>query len=119
MPPLKHRPGRDGQGFVAAVPGTAVHEGEMMTLTVNSSKLILTRWEGRVYAMNSECPHAAADLSRGALHRWKITCPEHEYCFDIRNGCITWPEDENYRLRMYEVKEEEGIVMVKIVGSRQ
>lgn len=118
MPLLKHRPERDEQGFVVAVAGAAVCEGEMTTIQIDGRKLILTRWEGRVYAINSECPHAAADLARGALHRWKITCPEHEYCFDIRNGRITWPEDENYRLRLFEVKEEEGVVMVRVMGER-
>jgi nitrite reductase/ring-hydroxylating ferredoxin subunit len=104
---------------VAVVAGSAVREGEMTAVSVNGRKLILTRWEGRLYAVNSECPHAAADLSRGSLHRWKITCPEHEYCFDIRDGRLTWPEDEYYRLRVYQVKQEEGVVMVKIVNGKQ
>ena len=111
MSRFKHRPERDEQGLVAAVPGAAVREGEMTTIQVHGRKLILTRWEGRVYAIHSECPHAAADLSRGALHRWKITCPEHDYCFDIRNGRLLWPADEHYRLRMFEVWEEVENVM--------
>ncbi len=106
------------EGFVASVPSTTVHEGQMTTVKVNGRKIILTRWEGKLYAFHSECPHAAADLSQGSLHRWKITCADHEYCFDIRNGRLTWPEDEYYRLRTYEVKEEGEMVMVRVDGKR-
>lgn len=118
---LKRRPAaeQDAQVFVATIPSTTVHEGKMTTAKVNDRKIILTRWEGQLYAFHSECPHAAADLSKGSLHRWKITCADHDYCFDIRDGRLTWPEDEYYRLRTFEVKEEGGVVMVKIVSSKQ
>jgi nitrite reductase/ring-hydroxylating ferredoxin subunit len=85
-----------------------------MVANVAGQRIILLRWEGRVYAVHSECPHAAADLAKGELHRWKLTCPEHHYCFDVRNGRLLWPEDEHYRLRTFEVKEEEGVVKVRL-----
>jgi nitrite reductase/ring-hydroxylating ferredoxin subunit len=107
---------RDGQGFLATLPGTAVREGELTPVHIKRRKLILTRWEGRVVAFSSECPHAAADLARGHLSRNKLTCPEHDYCFDIRNGRLLSPEDEYYRLRMFEVKEEGGTIHIRLSG---
>ena len=59
-------------------------------------------------------PHAAASLSDGSLSRWKVSCPDHGYCFDIRSGRITWPEDEFYRLKRYDVTVEAGEVRVKL-----
>jgi nitrite reductase/ring-hydroxylating ferredoxin subunit len=71
-----------------------------------------------LYAIDSACPHAAADLSRGTLRGWQICCHEHDYCFDLRSGRIVWPEDEVYRLRHYETKEENGVVLVRLTPSR-
>ena len=37
----------------------------------------------------------------------------HDYCFDVASGRLVWPDDEPYRLRRYDVKEEGGVVKVR------
>ncbi|HRQ36722.1 MAG TPA: Rieske 2Fe-2S domain-containing protein [Chloroflexota bacterium] len=104
----------DADGYFETVAAGAVQEGELTAVTINGRQLLLTRYEGRVHAFSAQCPHAAANLGDGWLSRFKITCPDHEYCFDMRNGRILWPTDENYRLKMFEVKESDGRVKVKM-----
>ena len=104
----------DADEFITVTQSDAVHEDEMTVAKVAGRKVILTRHAGRVYAFDSACPHAAADLSKGSLRSWQICCHEHGYCFDVRTGRIVWPEDEVYRLRRYETKEEDGTVFVKL-----
>jgi nitrite reductase/ring-hydroxylating ferredoxin subunit len=104
----------DADGFFETVAADAVREGELTAVTINGRKLLLTRYEGQVYAFSALCPHAAANLADGWLSRFKITCADHEYCFDVRNGRILWPADENYRLKLFAVKEEAGVVKVKV-----
>ncbi|MBK9051062.1 MAG: Rieske 2Fe-2S domain-containing protein [Chloroflexi bacterium] len=78
-------------------------------------RFILTRLDGQVYAFSSECPHASGDMSVSTISRkGRIDCPDHGYVFDIRSGRITWPEDENYCLRKYPVKEVDGVVWVQL-----
>lgn len=113
MPLFKRTPAGDAEGFVATVAASAVAENQMTVVRIAGKKLILTRHDGRVYAIDSTCPHAAADLSAGTLRAWRLCCGEHDYCFDIRTGLLVWPDDEPYRLRRYEVKEEDGVVMVR------
>lgn len=86
----------------------------MHRVRVGKRAILLIRWEGQLYAVDASCPHAAADLGKGELHRWKLTCADHDYCFDIRNGSILWPEDEFYRLKRYPVHEENGSVYVQL-----
>lgn len=114
MPILKRGGAARSDEFVSTVPAAGVREGEMTATRVNGRKVILTRHEGQLYAVDSLCPHAAADLSQGSLRRWRLCCHEHDYCFDLRTGRIVWPEDEVYRLRRYEVKEEDGVVKVRL-----
>ncbi len=105
----------DAAGFVGTgVAATAVQVDTLTLVKVNGQRIVLARWENELFAFSDDCPHAAASLSDGSLNRWKVSCPDHGYCFDIRNGRITWPEDELYRLKRYELKIEGGEVRVKV-----
>ncbi len=53
-------------------------------------------------------------MAEGELSRYKVTCPDHDYCFDICTGGLLWPEDEVYRLKKESVKVESGTVRVKL-----
>ncbi len=91
-----------------------IMDGEIFVVRIANRRVLLTRWEGQVVAVDNACPHAAAPLSDGVLSRWKLICPDHGYCFDIRNGRIVWPEDEAYRLKRYEAKEASGRVFLRL-----
>ncbi len=111
---FKRDSGADADGYYEVADSSTVTENAMTPVKAGGRKLILTRWDGELFAIDYACPHAAADLTDGSLHRWKLCCHEHDYCFDIRSGQIVWPEDENYRLKRYQVREVDGIVRVKV-----
>lgn len=111
---FKRDSGADAEGYYEVAQSSTVTEAVMTPVKAGGRKLILIRWDGDVYAIDYACPHAAADLSEGSVHRWKLCCHEHDYCFDIRTGRIVWPEDELYRLKRYDVREADGIVRVRI-----
>jgi nitrite reductase/ring-hydroxylating ferredoxin subunit len=98
--------------FIVAAQSDSVIEGKMTTVKLDGRRVILTRHNDRLYAIDSACPHAAADLAKGSLRSWQLCCHEHDYCFDIRTGRLVWPEDEPYRLRRYETREEDGQIKV-------
>ena len=100
--------------FTVVGPTDTVLPDEMTFVEIDDQRIILTRWRGVVCAFSSYCPHAAADLAKGILYRGRITCPDHGYKFDIGTGRILWPEDEACRLKCYVVKEEAGVIKVKI-----
>jgi nitrite reductase/ring-hydroxylating ferredoxin subunit len=117
MPLIKRDTSANTDGFIDVAGAESVYEGRITTVAIHKRKIILTRHEDHVIAIDSVCPHAAADLSKGSLRSWQICCHEHDYCFDIRNGRIVWPEDEVYRLRRFEVKEEGGRVLVRLAAG--
>ena len=104
----------DADGYYRTLPREILQESQISTVTINRQKIILTLYQGEVVAYDSRCPHAAADLSRGTLGGWKAICPDHSYCFDIRNGRLTWPEDEPYRLKIYPTRLEAGHIYIKL-----
>ncbi len=114
MPLFNRSKTQEDEEYMPASPASDIVEGKWLAVKFGSKKVLLTRFNGQVYAIDSVCPHAAADLSAGTLQSWQICCHEHDYCFDIRTGRIVWPEDEVYRLRRFETKEEEGRVFVRL-----
>jgi nitrite reductase/ring-hydroxylating ferredoxin subunit len=104
----------DKEGYYnTAVSAQSLQPGQMIAVQIDGRSIILTRYEGRPVAFAGRCPHAAAPLAEGTLYRHKLTCPEHDYCFDIRSGRTLWPPDEMVRLQLYPVKEEDGLIKVK------
>lgn len=108
------RKGKQTGEYVRVAGSDDVREEALWRVRAGKRSLLLTRCEGVVLAIDAVCPHGAADLGEGTLHRHKLCCPDHGYCFDIRNGAILWPPDEFYRLKRYEVREEGGSVYVRL-----
>ena len=104
----------DAAGFYTVSTADAVRANQITLVQINNHSFILTRWQDEVVAFSNRCPHASANLAEGDLHRGRITCPDHGYKFDIGNGRVLWPPDEVYRLKRYEVLEENGIIKVRL-----
>ena len=113
MPLFKRGPAADAEGYIDAIAAGDVREDEMTTVRVGGKKVILTRHDGRLVAIDSACHHGAADLKEGTIRRGTLCCHEQDYCFDVASGRLVWPDDEPYRLRRYDVKEEGGVVKVR------
>jgi len=60
--------------------------------------------EFRVY--DSRCPHQRTNVPHLALDGFKLTCPKHQWAFDIKTGeCI---EKGSRPLKRFDCKVEEG-----------
>ena len=91
-----------------------IQEGELTVVKIRGGKVLVTRLEsGEVVAFSGECPHAAADLSAGDLHRGKITCPDHDWKFDIKTGKTLYPSDEFACLKKFQVETDGSTLQIK------
>ena len=97
-----------------AVGGAAdVAEDEPLGVAVGDKRIGIYRIDGTLYAIDDVCPHAFALLSQGFVEGEEIECPLHEALFHIPTGkCLREPAEED--IATYEVKEEDGQVLVKI-----
>jgi nitrite reductase (NADH) small subunit len=74
--------------------------------------------EGRWFATQNQCPHKGEmAISRGLTGssdgQPKVACPFHKKTFSLEDGkCLTGDE---YRLKTYPVKVENGLVFIGIV----
>ena len=105
----------DAQGFWATgIAPAEVAENSTYLVKIGREEVILTRIDDAIFAFESSCPHAAADLSNGTLHGGRITCPLHGWKFDVKSGRTLWPEDESCRLTRYEVRVDSAEVRVRL-----
>lgn len=74
--------------------------------------IVVARVGGEVFAVDGKCPHMACPLYSGALDGHMLTCPCHDWQFDIRSGqFLDAPE---IKLVLYPVKSEDGKLFVSL-----
>jgi len=116
--------------FVKAAEISDIADGGMKAVNLNGKTIVLCNYEGRFYAVERKCGHAAAYLERGALTGYILTCPLHCAQFDITTGrALSGPVPEapesryadpsspglkTRDLTTYPVKVEDGIVKVDL-----
>ena len=87
-------------------------EGGMAPVYPLGINLVLARVGGTVYAVSGKCAHMACPLFKGNLDGYTLTCPCHDWRFDIRTGrFLDAPE---LGVAVYPVKSEAGKLLVSL-----
>ncbi len=73
--------------------------------------------EATVYATSNTCPHKGGPLEEGIVHGVKVTCPLHNWVFDLETG-EAQGADEGH-IETYPAKVEDGRILIdaSIVGQ--
>ena len=61
-------------------------QGEMRQYLVEDAPVLVCNVGGNLHAVDGICPHRGAQLSQGRLTGTTVTCPWHEWSFDVTNG---------------------------------
>jgi 3-phenylpropionate/trans-cinnamate dioxygenase ferredoxin subunit len=90
----------------------ALSEGQMLAAYPLGLNLLFARIGGAVYAVSGKCAHMGCSLFMGKLDGFTITCPCHDWSFDIRTGrFLDAPE---LGLALFPTKTETGKVFVNL-----
>ncbi|MGF1926232.1 MAG: Rieske (2Fe-2S) protein [Bacteroidia bacterium] len=55
-------------------------------ITVDGKKICLIKSQGKVFAIQNNCPHAGGVLSDGWCREGKVVCPIHRWEYDLHTG---------------------------------
>ena len=66
--------------------------------------------ETTVFATSNTCPHKEGPLNEGIVHGHKVTCPLHNWVFDLETGEAQGADQG--RIATYPAKVENGRVLV-------
>ncbi len=71
------------------VPMTALNDGETAYFDCDGRNLFVFKKGAVLKVYDSRCPHEVTNIPHLALAGTKLTCPKHEWAFDIETGrCI-------------------------------
>ena len=65
--------------------------------------------EAEVFAASNTCPHKNGPLSEGIIHGQSVTCPLHNWVFDLNTGEA---KGEPARIATYPVRIQEGRILI-------
>ena len=63
-----------------------VKEGELLTINADGLSILLSRIDGKVFAVVNRCPHMGMKMSRGKICDGIVKCPWHGSRFDFCSG---------------------------------
>lgn len=73
--------------------------------------------EAEIFATSNACPHKGGPLVEGIVHGQKVTCPLHNWVFDLNTGTAL---DEDGQIDTFPVRLEAGRILMdaQAVGKR-
>ena len=74
--------------------------------------------EAEVFATANACPHKGGPLSEGIVHGRKVTCPLHNWVFDLETGEAQGADEG--RIATYPLRVEGGRLLLDpvVLGRR-
>ncbi|KMW59391.1 Nitrite reductase [NAD(P)H] small subunit [Candidatus Rhodobacter oscarellae] len=67
--------------------------------------------EAEVFATSNTCPHKQGPLNEGIVHDRKVTCPLHNWVFDLETGEAQGADEG--RIMTYAARVEDGRVLIE------
>ena len=103
--------------FVKLAELSQVPEGSAIQVEVGDGShkceaVAICNIEGEMHAIDGICPHSGGPLGEGGLHGRILVCPYHAWEFDCVTGLS--PADDTLRQARYEVRVENGDVLVNL-----
>jgi nitrite reductase/ring-hydroxylating ferredoxin subunit/alkylhydroperoxidase/carboxymuconolactone decarboxylase family protein YurZ len=90
-------------------PMEAINEGEVTYLDADGRNLFVYRKGPTLRVYDSRCPHQVTNIPHLALKGERLTCPKHNWAFDIATGeCV---EKGDRPLREFPHKIEDGLLL--------
>jgi nitrite reductase/ring-hydroxylating ferredoxin subunit len=88
--------------WVPVMDEASLPEGGLKAAYPRGLNVVVARVDGAVYAVSGACPHMGCPLFTGSLSGGILTCPCHDWRFDVRTDeFLDAPE---LRLTVYPVR---------------
>jgi len=98
--------------YVPVITVADLPPGRAAEVVVDNQTIALFNVDGTFHALAGRCPHRGGPLGQGSLDGPRVSCPWHNYTFDVTTGENVVSAD--LRVARYEAKVEGGRVFVKL-----
>ncbi|MQQ10085.1 nitrite reductase small subunit NirD [Epibacterium sp. SM1979] len=94
-------------GALDAVP----QRGARVIKTTFGCVAVFRTAEDEVYALDNACPHKQGPLAEGIVHGKSVTCPLHNWVFDLETGQAQGADEG--QVATYPAQVAEGRIMLE------
>jgi nitrite reductase (NADH) small subunit len=98
--------------FVKVIAAADLAPGACTELAVGGKAVALFNVDGAFHAIGNRCVHRGGPLGQGMLDGPLVMCPWHAWMYDVRTGISN--VNPEIRVPCYDVKVEDGAVLVKV-----
>ena len=85
-------------------------QGARLVRTAQGCVAVFRTADDQVFALDDRCPHKGGPLSEGIVHGTSVTCPLHNWVFDMNSGRAQGADEG--RVRTYPVKVQGGRILL-------
>ncbi|MTH64830.1 nitrite reductase small subunit NirD [Paracoccus shanxieyensis] len=93
-------------GALADIPA----QGARLVRTAQGCIAVFRTADDRVFALDDRCPHKGGPLSEGIVHGTSVTCPLHNWVFDLNTGTAQGADDG--AVATYPIRVEAGRILI-------
>ncbi|MCA9657937.1 MAG: Rieske (2Fe-2S) protein [Myxococcales bacterium] len=100
--------------WIPALPLAELPVGEARVVRHDGERIAVFRpAEGELYAIDDRCPHEGYPLARGSVRDCVVTCPWHNFKFDLRDGRCVMGDEE---VRVFPIRLKGDTVEVDVTA---
>ena len=85
-------------------------QGARLVRTAQGCVAVFRTADDRVFALDDRCPHKGGPLSEGIVHGTRVTCPLHNWVFDLATGEAQGADDG--RVATHAVTVADGRILI-------
>jgi nitrite reductase (NADH) small subunit len=85
-------------------------QGARVVKTAQGCVAVFRTADDQIFALDDSCPHKGGPLSEGIVHGTQVTCPLHNWVFDLATG-MAQGADEG-RVQNHPARVENGRILL-------
>lgn len=85
-------------------------QGARVVRTAQGCIAVFRTADDRVFALEDRCPHKGGPLSEGIVHGSSVTCPLHNWVFDMNSGQAQGADEGT--VRTFAIRVRQGRILI-------
>ncbi|HEY5648248.1 MAG TPA: Rieske 2Fe-2S domain-containing protein [Nitrospiria bacterium] len=104
--------GSEGKEFIPAIRKREIEPGRSRVVFIRGFEIALFNIDGVFFAVDNLCPHEGGPLVAGSVRGPVVTCPWHQWQFDLATGLS--PVNPAVKLKTYPVQIDGDFVKIAV-----
>ena len=88
-----------------------IPDSSCKSFQISGHDILICHTKNEFFAVENKCSHAMSKLEGGRLRAYRLICPLHGACFDVRDGSVKGAP-ATAPIRVYPLRVTDGCIQV-------